>query len=391
MCITRNDFEIQFTTGYGQPFLLDALTFLPANNSELTHGVGVVMDEEGQSSTVWHESPFISLSLMTGPMLNKVQFWLNDILFSNLDDWPEFSYRHRDFRCQRDILQAICRFFTRQASDLDNESIDRQEWPGRPRMLRKALEMSILTFVMGHQILIPEDEKLRLALELDIYIPQGNNVSCRLVNKIFKMMLLPKLKQFTEDVLTELHASFRDSKNPWDWGFDLSVMVLLLTVIAENQISLDDAVACAIRRGDLSRSREVDAIADIKSLETNLSNVLIRLFEGKYKSRGMLYNPFKSRRQGEEMVVDEATQNLVRDISRAIDAHGKSIHRVLHAKYADSFQETWLFPWPEIEDMLPDQLGSLNVARLLSKFLKPFFEPAEDHHRSMVVGRRHEP
>jgi hypothetical protein len=327
MCTTRNNFEIRLTTGYGQPFLLDALTFLPADNSELTHGVGVVMNDQGESSRVWHETPFLSLHLMTGDVIDKVQIWLNEILFLDLEGWPEYYYGRHCFSWQRGILQAICNFFTNHSRNLDNEGIHRDQWSGRPKMLRKTLEFSILTFVMGHQLLIPEDEKLRLAAELDIYIPQGTNVSCRLLNKIFKMVLLPKLQDLTDDIMTELHASFRDSKNPSDWGFDFSVMILLLTVVGENQISLDDVVACAIERGDFSRSREIDATGEIKDLESNLPNVLMKLFDSKYKSRGDIFNPFKSQQAENVIGIDEITQKLVQDVWAAVDAHRKSAQR----------------------------------------------------------------
>lgn len=321
--IVRDDFEIRLTAGYGEPFLLDALTFIPANNSQLTHGLGIVLNEESTaSSRVWHVTPFISLQLVSsGLLLNQVQIWLDEILFSNLEGWPDFSCGQNCFSWQRGILQSICRFFTSHARSINSEGIGREQWPGRPKMLRKALEFSILTFVMGHQLLIPEDEKSRLAGE--IYIPQDVNVSCRLPNKIFKMQLLPMLKRLASDVLTELHFSLRDSKDAADWGFDFSVMMLLLTVVAENQISLDDVVACAIKRGDLGRSREVDAMADIKALETSLTDVLIKLFDKKYKSRGDSFNPFQISHQGVEIDTDEITQQLVRDISSVIDSHRK--------------------------------------------------------------------
>jgi hypothetical protein len=324
--IVRDDFEIRLTAGYGEPFLLDALTFIPANNSQLTHGLGIVMNEESTaSSRVWHETPFISLQFMSGLLLNQVQCWLNEILFSKLEGWPDFSCGRDCFSWQRGILQSICRFFTSHTHSMKSEGIGREEWPCRPKMLRKALEFSILTFVMGHQLLIPEDEKSRLADELDIYIRQDTNVSCRLPNKIFKMQLLPMLNRLANDVLTELHVSLRDSKDAADWGFDFSVMILLLTVVAENQISLDDVVACAIDRGDCGRSREVDAMADIKALETSLTDLLIKLFDKKYKSRGDNFNLFQFPHQGAEIDTDEITQQLVRDVSSVIDSHRKWI------------------------------------------------------------------
>jgi hypothetical protein len=324
LSIVRADFEIRLTAGYGGPFLLDALTFVPANNSQLTHGLGIVMNEESTgSSRVLHATPFISLQLVSGLLLNQVQYWLNEILFSNLEGWPEFICGENCFTWQRGILQSICGFFTSHARSINSEGIGREEWSGRPKMLRKALEFSILTFVMGHQLWIPEEEKLRLAGE--IYIPQDVKVSCRLPNKIFKMQLLPMLKRLANDVLTELHFSLRDSKDAADWGFDFSVMMLLLTVVAENQISLDDVVACAIYRGDLGRSRDVDAMADIKALETSLTDVLIKLFDKKYKFRGDSFNPFQFPHQGAEIDTDEITQQLVRDVSSVIDSHRKWI------------------------------------------------------------------
>jgi hypothetical protein len=320
----RDDFEIRLTAGYGESFLIDALTFVPADNSQLTHGLGVAMNEDSTaSSRVWHVTPFISLQLVSGLLLNQVQLWLNDILFSKLEGWPDFSCGRNCFSWQRGILQSICRFFTSHVHSMNSEEIVSEEWEGRPKMLRKALEFSILTFVMGHQLLIPEDELSRLAGELNIYIPQDTKVSCRLPNKIFKMQLLPMLKRLAKDVLTELHISLRDSKDAADWGFDFSVMTLLLTVVAENQISLDDVVACAIDRGDLGRSREVHARVDIKALETSLTDVLIKLFDKKYKSRGENFNPFQFRHQGVEIDMDDITQQLVRDISSVIDPHRK--------------------------------------------------------------------
>jgi hypothetical protein len=309
------------TVGYGKELSFDAFSFTPVNNCELTYSIGVVIDEEKRtSSREWREAPCFSIQLVDPIfVLPKVQSWLDDIIFSKLQGWPDFCCGIDCFSWQRSILQSICNFFSNTVQFL---TYRQDEWPESVKSLHKALELSVLIFVMGHQILIPENEKSRLAEKLNMDIPEGT-VSCRLINKIFKMALVEKIRELAQDALAGLNLSFRD-KDASTWGCDFCVVILLLTVAAENQISLDDIVACAISRGNYNRSRE-DAAKDIQSLESALPDMLIGLFNAKYKSHRNSFNPFKSQQQLEKDDIPHLTSRLVRDILAAVQTNRELI------------------------------------------------------------------
>jgi hypothetical protein len=69
-------------------------------------------------------------------------------------------------------------------------------------------------------------------------------------------------------------------------------MILLLTIAAEIEISLDDIVACAEARGEFSRSRD-DAATERRILEHLVPETIITFFYARFKSPKN-YNPFQS-------------------------------------------------------------------------------------------------
>jgi hypothetical protein len=313
--------------GYGKLLRFQAVEFKPTQNTELTHSLGVEIDAaSGKSVRMWRQTPYVSLYFVTGHhMRRSLSDWLDDIMYNKLEGWTDFSCGKNSCSWLRGVLNGVCRFFTDWVQPVDEHGDIRTNWSPEQTTLRRALKLWILIWLMGHQLTIPEHQKSRIDGILGTNLPLGQPVSPRLVNKLVKMMLWPMVERLAYDTLAGLHEFFRSTKAKGtpNWGCVFSTMILLLTVAAEIEISLDDIAACAEARGDFSRSRD-DAATERRILEHLVPETIITFFYARFKSPKN-YNPFQSQQEGKVGGMDWATQDLVWNISDAIKGDGKSV------------------------------------------------------------------
>jgi hypothetical protein len=314
---TKNKFNLVLTIGYGNTINFEAFEFKPTQNSRVTHNVGVEIDPNTQvSHRVVRKTPLISLLSAIDLIRQSVSGWVDDVLFQGLEGWPSFSLGEAYFSWQRGVLEAVCQYFTNRVQTLDAQGVDRSKWPGEQTTLRSALKLWILVFLMGHQLTIPDNEKSRIGKILNITLAEGP-VSPRFANKIVKMTIRPMVEKLTYDTLGGLHGFLRGNRNSRGWSCVFCIIILLLTVAAEIEISLDDIAACATVRGEVNRSRD-DAAVEIRNLERNIPDTIITLFFARFKHPNN-YNPFRLQRKGQVSGMDSATRELLRKVSESVE------------------------------------------------------------------------
>jgi len=200
-------------------------------------------------------------------------------------------------------------------------SISETSWPEELKTLRWALELWMLDFLMGHQLLTPEDDKAMIEGLLNQRLGDGP-VSFRLPNKIFKMQLVPIIKELAHSTVQGLLNILERSEKTSDWSYAFCTMILLLTVAAEIEIALADFLACAPADRDPSRLRhDVEKVTE--HLDKDLMEFFIGLFNVKFNPRRDGFNPVRCMREGRDVSIDDATVYLLLRVSDVVAVHRK--------------------------------------------------------------------
>ncbi len=294
--VSKANFNLRLTIGYGRPFSFEAFIFEVTPNSELTQCFGYGINSKTKDSRhIVRWSPSISLALTKTQIRQTVRNWLDDILFTDLRDWAEYCYGGASFSWHSKILSAACRFFADRVNEMKIASISETSWPEELKTLRWALELWMLDFLMGHQLLTPEDDKAMIEGLLNQRLGDGP-VSFRLPNKIFKMQLVPIIKELAHSTVQGLLNILERSEKTSDWSYAFCTMILLLTVAAEIEIALADFLACAPADRDPSRLRhDVEKVTE--HLDKDLMEFFIGLFNVKFNPRRDGFNPFRFMRE----------------------------------------------------------------------------------------------
>src|SRR5271154_4270478 len=207
-------FQLRLSIGFGEPWKFWAVELDPRTD-ELYNMLGFergIVTERRQIPLP--EQQCISPVRMTSPPI--VPIWVDPLLMHiSIDCWldgmignPEAGWQFHIFpdpshEWQLKILDTICQHY--RAYKPDHDKLSRTSY----QTLRWALKLIVLSYIMGHAFLIPEEDTPTLFRSLkDRHFKGGPSeglVCPRAANKYVKMMLLPMMRLAAQRTVSGLH------------------------------------------------------------------------------------------------------------------------------------------------------------------------------------------
>ncbi|KAI9818056.1 MAG: hypothetical protein M1827_000680 [Pycnora praestabilis] len=338
---TSNCFEFHLTFGYGPPMLVQGIEFLPRGPATLSQ-IQFIKDENSEISyPVEKASPPLGLDVVStfhmGKELNK---HLDVLVNNHLEGWPAHCSGGEVNTLQRDVLQQVCAYY--------------KEGAGMPGVLKQALKLHMLGYIMGRSLTLIEEEKeiIQLRLRYQGLGPYERFTCPRLANKQIKSVLCAMHQYSMSQLLENLEKLIR-SRETSTWGSAFCVLILLAMMFEELQISIGYRIEAARIRNEDCRA-DGDAMAYCAAMDKNVFDWAVDIFHARYKTESKGRNPMEHGSKAYK-VVDAETKRLIDGLRRLILQHGVFIRERQELRSND-----------------PHQFLALNVSRLLSKLFLSF-------------------
>lgn len=160
--------------------------------------------------------------------LHDLDEYVTGIAFTRLDQYVDISYTDQDSMFPKKILRAACMWFSSgRYNHTEIPSEYKQIWDFQ--MLQKAIEVHILTFILGGNLFLsPHSSKmLRGFLEKDF----GHRAVPRLASRQIKCIAVEASRSRLISLLrdwdnTNSHAAYPED----DWATELCVLLILILV-----------------------------------------------------------------------------------------------------------------------------------------------------------------
>jgi hypothetical protein len=287
-------FLLSLYIGFGEPWKFWAVELIPESH-ELCQTFGFhrhsAVEKPGASPLRLTNLPVVPL--WVDPLLIQVNIdcWLDRMISDPAVGWQNHWFPEPSQVWQLKILEGICEQYHQNNGSRDGAeklAFDTLRW---------ALKLSVLSYVMGHDLLVPEDDigSLFQHLENPYFKGQASqrDVCPQAANKFIKMMAFPVLRLVTERTLSGLNELlWANVPHTMIWDQTFGVVFLCLMVTSSIQRSLfQRAVACAANN-DSSFSRQ-DAHREAQAMDSELVLYIIGMFHDRFgtnsKSKG--FNP----------------------------------------------------------------------------------------------------
>jgi hypothetical protein len=288
-------FQLRLSVGFGEPWKFWAVELDPRTD-ELYNMLGFergVVTERRQIPLA--EQQCISPVRMTSPPI--VPIWVDPLLMHiSIDCWldgmignPEAGWQFHTFpdpshEWQLKILDIICQHYRAYKPDHDRLSTTSYQ------TLRWALKLTVLSYIMGHAFLVPEEDTPTLFRNLkDRHFKDGPSeglVCPRAANKYVKMMILPMMRLAAQRTVSGLHDILQaQGADVMIWDIAFAVVFLCLVVIGSTQLSLFERAFVCVAKNDPSFSRR-DATLETEAMDRELVVHIIGMFHDKFRTTG---------------------------------------------------------------------------------------------------------
>lgn len=282
--IPRN-FLLSLYIGFGEPWKFWAVELVPGSH-ELYQTFGFhhrsAVENLGASPLRLTDPPVVPLWINPQLMQVNIDCWLDRMISNPAVGWQNHWFPDPSQIWQLKILEGICTQYHQNNGPRGRAGILAFD------TLRWALKLSVLSYVMGHAFLVPEDDIGSLFQHLENphfkgQAPQGY-VCPRAANKFVKMMALPVLRLITERTLSGLNELLRANvPHTMIWDQTFGVVFLCLMVTSSIQMSLFQlAVTCAANN-DSSFGRQ-DADREALAMDSELVVYIIGMFHDKFRT-----------------------------------------------------------------------------------------------------------
>jgi len=280
--------------GFGEPWKFWAVELVPGS-PELCQMFGFHyhsnVENPGASPLRLTNPPVVPLWINPQLMQVNIDCWLDRMISNPAVGWQNHWFPDPSQIWQLKILEGICKQYHQNNGARDRAGILALN------TLRWALKLSVLSYVMGHAFLVPEDDIGFLFQQLEN--PHFNGqapheyVCPRAANKFVKMMAFPVLRLITERTLSGLNELLRTREShTMIWDHTFGVVFLCLMVTSSIQMSLfQRAVTCAANNDSSFGTQDADREA--LAMDSELVVYIIGMFHDKFrtnnKSKG--FNP----------------------------------------------------------------------------------------------------
>ncbi|KAI9704143.1 MAG: hypothetical protein M1836_007004 [Candelina mexicana] len=355
---SNNPIRFQLTFGYGPPLCFEGVELVP-RGPELLWGLQHVTDDDSQSSQLVRKvSPPIGL-IAQSPEHDQLEIsqYLDDFVSRWLVQWPNSCFEGKTEAFQREMLRLVCQYYN--------------DWAGGAKwheLLRKTLKLQILSYIGGRILTLPNEDDPskgimgREAVRQMLLNPGSTyyepDTSPRMANRQVKSVMSNLYKNLFTEVLTQLEEMIRYRKGD-TWGPSFCIMLLLAMIFEDTQISIDIAVQCENTRGRFEMDRAY-ALERCHDIEANVFDFFIEIFHSRYKTRNKTSQGFNPLFDGSPMYagsLDLQTQLLADEVNFLKSTYDEFIH----SRRTLTDPEPRLFP-------------TLNISRLVSRFLLSFYE-----------------
>ena len=277
-------FLLSLYIGFGEPWTFWAVELIPGihelHQTFAFHRHSGV-ENPGASPLRLISPPVVPLWIDPLLMQVNIDYWLDRMISDPAVGWQNHWFPDHCHIWQLKILEGICEQYHQNNGPRDRIGILAFN------TLRWALKLSVLSYVMGHNFLVPEDEIDSLFQHLENphfkgQTPQGY-VCPRGANKFVKMMAFPVLRLVTERTLSGLNELLRENvPHTMIWDQTFGVVFLCLMVTSSIQRSLfQRAVLCAANN-DSSFGRQ-DADREARAMDSELVVYIIGMFHDKFR------------------------------------------------------------------------------------------------------------
>ena len=287
-------FLLSLYIGFGEPWTFWAVELIPGSH-ELYRTFAFhrhsAVEKPGALPLTLTNLPVVPLWINPLLMQVNIDCWLDRMISNPAVGWQNHWFPDPSQIWQLKILEGICKQYRQ-----NNEPRDRIGMLAYST-LRWALKLSVLSYVMGHDFLIPEDEIGSLCQHLENshfkgQAPQGH-VCSRGADTFVKMMAFPVLRVVAERTLSGLNELLRANvPHTVIWDQTFGVVFLCLMVTSSIQRSLfQRAVVCAAN-DDSSFDRQ-DADREVRAMDSELVVYIIGMFHDKFRTnnKGKGFNP----------------------------------------------------------------------------------------------------
>jgi hypothetical protein len=289
-------FLLPLSIGFGEPWIFWAVEIFPGTH-ELHQMFGfyqhVDVEHHGVSPFPLTNPPVIPIWINPLQMHISIDCWLDNMIGNPQVGWQYHWFPYPSQIWQLSILHGICDYYRGQKPNSDKIATTAHQ------TLRWALKMSVLSYVMGHTFLVPDDDVDTLFRHLEnphsrAQLPH-QNVCPRAANKFVKMMVFPVMRVVVERTLSGLHELFRANVQPAElWDVVFSIVFLCLMVVSSTRRSLFQLASISAAKNDASFSRE-DAASKAQTMETEFVEHIIGMFHDKFHTskRNKHFNPLE--------------------------------------------------------------------------------------------------
>jgi len=212
----------------------------------------------------------------------KIGFWLHLLSTDEKAKWHShcFPEDYRNEAWQRETLNLVCKYHHHVLSQSSE-------------LLKLALHMSFVNYLIGHPFTIPHEEVLGVFAKMKNkeHIPkeQPDWVCPRAVDRFLKRILLPLLRTLEQKVLEGLEALLLTkpaSIVTRETAFCVTFMVLIVAAITQINI-LNKAIA-ARSRNDTSALTMEEAKEEIRNIEKDIVDHLLSFWHYSFRIKKKL-------------------------------------------------------------------------------------------------------
>ncbi|OLE52869.1 MAG: hypothetical protein AUG51_16015 [Acidobacteria bacterium 13_1_20CM_3_53_8] len=281
---------LYLSIGFGNRWIFEAVEILPGNE-KLLQMLGfhrhADVERDDTSPYLLTNPPVVPLWIDPLMMQINIECWLEEMIGNPDTGWQRHWFPDSRQIWQLSILEEICQYYQHRKRTPDSVATTAF------RTVEWGLKLSLLTYLMSHALLVPEDD-------IDILFGQLRNpffkgqprqemVCPRAANKYVKMMALPVMRMATQQTLSGLQELFRKNvAHAVIWDDIFAVVFLLLMSAGSTQRSLiQRAIVCAV-------SKE-NALGEAQAMNHELVDYVIHMFHDKFRtgSKSKSFNPLR--------------------------------------------------------------------------------------------------
>ncbi|KAF2842791.1 hypothetical protein M501DRAFT_993562 [Patellaria atrata CBS 101060] len=275
---TGNHVQLALVPGQGLPPLTcETYEFHPSTGELLRQFQYKNNPDTGECTREIKKSPPLGMQQLNAHNLRQYETYIDTIADKYPDQFIELFYGEEDNDFSERLLKLISnlRFKLTEADD--------------KKLFRSIMRVIVVTYIMGHTLTIPEDQKEDVLSSLDTYQRGSYAKFCspRMANRQLKYLFSHLHKRMMNDLLKQLQQVLKNSSTR-RWTSAFCAILGLGMALEDSQKTIHIIMDSKAAQGELQQ-READYLAEVANVSIDGQfHFITELFRLKYKG----INPF---------------------------------------------------------------------------------------------------